>query len=87
MVMAPLATSGATAGDPAPSTSPAAGASPYPPRMAAATASTGADDNAVVEPEVIMGHPGLRASGIVSLFEAMGTSHFMLNQAHDVLRR
>jgi hypothetical protein len=47
----------------------------------------GADDNVVEEPKVIMGHPGLRALGIVSLSKAMGTTHFMLNQAHDVLRQ
>jgi hypothetical protein len=55
--------------------------------MVAATTSTGADDNAIKEPEVIMGHPGLRTPGTVSLSEAMGTTHFVLNQAHDVLRR
>jgi hypothetical protein len=31
--------------------------------------------------EVVMGHPGLRAPGQVSLFEAMGTTHFALRQA------
>jgi hypothetical protein len=55
--------------------------------MAAATASTGADDNAVEEPEVILRHPGHRAPGDVSLSEVMGTTHFALNQAHNVLRR
>jgi hypothetical protein len=53
--------------------------------MAAATASVGVDDNAVEELEVIMGHPGLRAPRDVFLCEAMGTSHFALNQAHNVL--
>jgi hypothetical protein len=76
------------AGDPTALTSLAAGApSPPPPQMAAATTSAGADDNAVEEPEVIMGHPDLRAPGAVSLSEAMGMTHFMLNQVHDVLRR
>jgi hypothetical protein len=55
--------------------------------MAAATASTSADGNTVEEPEVILRHPGLRAPGVVSLSEAMGTTHFALNQTHDVLRR
>jgi hypothetical protein len=85
--MASLATSGAAAGDPTASTGPAAGAPPSPPRMAAVTASTGADDNAIEEPEVIMGHFGLRVLGTVSLSEAMGTTYFALNQAHDVLCR
>jgi hypothetical protein len=85
--MASLATSGAAAGDPTASTSLVAGPPPTPPRMVTATTSTGADDNAVEEPVVIMGHPGLRASGTVTLSEEMGTSHFALNQAHDVLRQ
>jgi hypothetical protein len=55
--------------------------------MAAATTSAGADDNTVEESEVIMGHLGLRAPGTISLFEVMGTPHFVLNQVHDVLRR
>jgi hypothetical protein len=42
------------------------------------------DDND--ELGVIMGHPGLRALGHVSLPEAMGTTHFALRQAHDVLQ-
>jgi hypothetical protein len=75
------------AGDPTALTSLTAGAPSPPPQMATATASAGADDNAVEEPEVIMGHPGLRAPGAVSLSEAMGMTHFMLNQVHDVLRR
>jgi hypothetical protein len=53
--------------------------------MASVTSSTGADDNAVEEPEVIMGYSGLRAPRTVSLSKAMGTTHFALNQAHDVL--
>jgi hypothetical protein len=85
--MASPTTSGAAAGDPTASTGPAAGAPPSPPRMAAVTASTGADDNAIEEPEVIMGHFGLRVLGTVSLSEAMGTTYFALNQAHDVLCR
>jgi hypothetical protein len=53
--------------------------------MVAATTSTGVDDNSVEEPEVIMGHPSLRVPGTVSLSEVMGTTHFALNQMHDVL--
>jgi hypothetical protein len=45
------------------------------------------DDNAIEEPEVIWGHPGLRAPGADSLFDVMGTTHFALNQVHDVLHR
>jgi hypothetical protein len=85
--MASPTMSGAPAGDLAALTGLAAGAPPSPPRMVAATTSTGADDNIVEEPEVIMGHPGLTASGTAFLFEAMGTTHFVLNQAHDVLRQ
>jgi hypothetical protein len=77
-------TSEAAAGDPAASTSPAAGAPSSPPHMVAATASAGADDNAIEEPDVTMGHPGLRAPETVSLSKAMDTAHFALNQAHDV---
>jgi hypothetical protein len=55
--------------------------------MAAATTSAGADDNTVEESEVIMGHLGLRAPGTISISEVMGTSHFVLNQVHDVLHR
>jgi hypothetical protein len=47
----------------------------------------GAGDNTIEEPEDIMVHPGLRAPGIVSLSEVMGTTHFALNQVHDVLHR
>jgi hypothetical protein len=43
------------------------------------------DDSDVLR--VIMGHPGLRAPGHVSLPEVMGTTHFALRQAHDVLQR
>jgi hypothetical protein len=78
-------TSEVAASDPAASTAPAVGVLSSPPQMAAATASSGADDNTVEEPKVIMGHPGLRAPRIVSLSEVMGTTHFVLNQAHDVL--
>jgi hypothetical protein len=55
--------------------------------MVAATASMGADDNAIEEPEVITGHPDLRVLGTISLSKAMGTTHFALNQAHDVLHQ
>jgi hypothetical protein len=85
--MASLVTSGAAAGDPAASAGPMAGAPPSPPRMAATTSSMSADDNVVEEPEVIMGHPDLRAPGTISLFEVMGMTHFALNQVHDVLHQ
>jgi hypothetical protein len=85
--MASLATCEAATGDPAVSTGPAVGASSSPPHMAATTASTGADDNVVDEPKVIMGHPGLRAPGTISLSEVMGTGHFALNQMHNVLHQ
>jgi hypothetical protein len=65
--MASPVISGAAARDPATSTGSTAGAPPSPPHMAAAATSMGTDDNAVEKPEVIMGHPGLRALGIVSL--------------------
>jgi hypothetical protein len=79
--------SGVAAGDPATTTSPVIGSPPSPPHMAATTASTVVDDNAIEEPKVIMGHPILRVLGTVSLSEVMDTTHFALNQAHDVLRR
>jgi hypothetical protein len=82
-----LAMSETAASGPAASTAPAVGAPSSPTKMVAATASAGADDNAVEEPKVIMGHPGLRESGTISLSEVMGTTHFALNQAHDVLHR
>jgi hypothetical protein len=37
--------------------------------------------------EVVTGHPGLCAPRHISLYEAMGTTHFMLRQAQDVLQR
>jgi hypothetical protein len=40
-----------------------------------------------MELEVILGHPMLRALGDVSLDEAMGTAHWVLTQAQNVLRR
>jgi hypothetical protein len=66
---------------------PASGVPSSPPQMAAATALVGTDDNTIGEAEVIMGQLGLKVSGDVSLTEAMGTTHFALNQVHDVLRR
>jgi hypothetical protein len=80
-------TSEAATDSPIASTSPASGAPSSPPRMAVTTALMGVDGNAIEEPEVIMGHPALRAHGTISLSEVMGTTHFALNQAHDVLRR
>jgi hypothetical protein len=65
------------AGDPPASTGPTWGVFP----------STVAADNdvALVEPGVIMGHPMLRAPRDVSLDEAMGTAHWALTQAQNVL--
>jgi hypothetical protein len=37
------------------------------------------------EPEVVLGHPLLRAPGDVSLDETMSMTHGALNQAQDVL--
>jgi hypothetical protein len=85
-VVASPVMSEAAADDIATSTGPVAGALPSPPQMAAATASAGADDNAVEEPEVIMGHPSLWVLGAISLSEVMDTTHFVLNKAHVVLR-
>jgi hypothetical protein len=48
---------------------------------------TGDDNDNNDQIEGVMGHPGLRAAVHVSLFEAMGTTHFMLRQAQDVLQR
>jgi hypothetical protein len=60
-------------------TSPMVNAPSSPPWTAAATALAGDDDNTVEEPAVIVWHPYLRAPGQVSLFEAMGTTHFALH--------
>jgi hypothetical protein len=46
---------------------------------------TGDGDGNDDELEVVTGHPGLRAPGHVSLSDAMGTTHFALRQAQDVL--
>jgi hypothetical protein len=51
-----------------------------------ATASVGANDDAIEEHEVILGHPILRALRDVSFSEVMGTTHWALNQVHNVLR-
>jgi hypothetical protein len=40
-----------------------------------------------MEPEVILGHPTLRAPEDVSLNEAMGTAHWALTQVQNVLHR
>jgi hypothetical protein len=80
-------TSEAAPGDPTTSTGTAVGAPSSLPQMVSATASMGVDDNAVEEPKVIMGHPSLGVPRAVSLFEAMGTTHFALNHPHDVLCR
>jgi hypothetical protein len=55
--------------------------------MGVATTSVVAGDDIVEEPEVIQGHPLLRAPGDVSLDKAMGTAHWTLIQAQEVLRR
>jgi predicted HTH domain antitoxin len=81
------AVSEAAAGDLATSTGPVASAPSSPPQMATATASAGTNDNAAEEPDAILGHPGLRLPGAVSLSEVMGMTHFALNQVHDVLTR
>jgi hypothetical protein len=66
------------AGDPAAATSLARGASP-------STVVAG-DDITMEEFGVILGHPMVRAPEDVSLDEAMGTAHWSLTQAQDVLR-
>jgi hypothetical protein len=76
--MASPATSGAAAGDRPALPGSTTGALPSPCRTTASTTSTGTDDNAVEELEVIMGHPSLKAPGTVSLSEAMGPTHFAL---------
>jgi hypothetical protein len=67
-------------GVPVTSTGPAADAPSSPPRVVA-------DGNTIEQPEVIMGHRTIRASGDVSLFDVIGTSHFALNQVNDVIHR
>jgi hypothetical protein len=63
------------------STGPSAGTSTPQPQMGAATTSEVAGDDPVEEPEVVSGHPFLRASWDVSLDEVMGTTHRELHQA------
>jgi hypothetical protein len=46
-----------------------------------------ADDGSTGEPEVILGHPMLRAPGDVSFDEAMGTARWALTQAQNVLHQ
>jgi hypothetical protein len=82
---ASLTTGEVATGSPAASTGLTADAPSSPPWIAVATASVGADDNAIEEPKVIMGHPNPWALGQVSLSEVMGTGHFALNQVHDML--
>jgi hypothetical protein len=71
-----VAMSEAAAGGLAASTGLASGAPSSPPRMAAATASTGANNNAVEEPEVILGHPSLRALGGFLPLQGVGHDPF-----------
>jgi hypothetical protein len=66
-------------GDPATLTGPNEGAFP--------SIATADDDVVVEEPGVILGHPMLRALGVVSLDEAMGTAHWALTLAQNVLRQ
>jgi hypothetical protein len=63
------------------------GASSPQPQMGAAFTSAVAGDDIAEEPEVIHGHPLLRAPRGISLDEAMGTAQWALNQAQEVLRR
>jgi hypothetical protein len=61
---------------------------PFPqPQATDASSLVGTDDIIRKELEAIFGHPPLRAPGDVSLDEAMGTAHWALNQAWDVLRQ
>jgi hypothetical protein len=60
--------------------SPVTGAPSSPPQVAV-------NDNTVKEPEVILGHRIVVVSRDVSLSDAMGMTHFALNQVHDVLRQ
>jgi hypothetical protein len=80
-----LTTGEVATGSPAASTGLMADAPSSPPWIVVATALVGADDNAIEEPKVIMGHPNPWALGQVSLSEVMGTGHFTLNQVHDML--
>jgi hypothetical protein len=84
---ASLAMSEVATGEPAASIGLTDDAPSSPPQVAAATASTGDDDNTIEEPEVIMLDLDLRMLGKVSLSKAMGTTHFVLNEVHDMLHR
>jgi hypothetical protein len=59
-------------GDPTSSAGPSGGAS---------SSTEAADDGGAVEPEVILGHPMLRAPRDVSLDEAMGMDSWALTQS------
>jgi hypothetical protein len=50
-------------------------------------ASSAGSSGGALEPEVILGHPMLRAPRDVSLDEAMGTARCALTQAQNVLHR
>jgi hypothetical protein len=78
---------GVAIGGPTGSIGPTVGEPSSPPQMVAATAPGGADDDAIEEPEVILGHPVLRAPEDVSLSKAMGMTHWALNQVHDMLHQ
>jgi hypothetical protein len=73
-------------GIPAVSTGPSVCSSSPQPQMGAATTSTVVDDDIVEEPEVILGHPLLRAPWDVSLDEAVGMARWVLDQAQNKLR-
>jgi hypothetical protein len=76
--VANVTTEEVAADDPASSTGPSGGA---------CFSTKVADDGGAVDPEVILGHPTLRAPRDVSLDEAMGTARWALTQAQNVLHR
>jgi hypothetical protein len=71
----------AAAGGPTTTTSPAVGES----QTAATTISVAISDDALKEPEVIMGHLDLGAPGQVFDPEALDTTLFALQQAWDMI--
>jgi phosphohistidine swiveling domain-containing protein len=78
--VAPAAGAAATTGPTARASSPA-------PQIGASTTSPDDDDNVAEELEVIMGQPGLRTPGQVSLPEALGMAFFALHQVRDMVQR
>jgi hypothetical protein len=63
------------------------GASSSQPQVGESSTMAVAGDDIVGEPEVVHGHPLLRAPWDISLDEAMGTTHWALHQAQEVLHR